>query len=100
MSDNAIGYKRMVDVSEAVSYLEALAQSIRDGRIVVAHGEKTLDLEPPSAVVLEIEAKQKKDKTKFAFEIAWKHEAEKDAGEPFKISSGAESDAAESLPEE
>jgi amphi-Trp domain-containing protein len=91
MSDKQIGYKRMVDIREAIAYLEALARSFQDGRILVEHGDKTLDLEPPSVVVLEIEAKQKKDKTKFGFEIAWKHTAEKDGAEPLKISSGAES---------
>ncbi len=59
MGEKSIGYKRMVDVHEAVSYLEALAWSFRDGRIVVAHGGKTLGMEPPPVVVLEIETKQK-----------------------------------------
>ena len=90
MGEKEIGYKRMVDTREAISYLEALARSFQDGRIVVEHGEKALDLEPPSVVVLEIEAKQKKDKTKFGFEIAWKHTSDNDGGEPLKISSGAD----------
>jgi amphi-Trp domain-containing protein len=88
MGDKEIGYKRMVDISEAVEYLEALARSFSEGRIVVDHGGRTLDLAPPSVVVLEIEAKQKKDKTKFAFEIVWKNEECKGGGEPLKITSG------------
>ena len=60
MGENEIGYKRMVNDREAVSYLKALVQRFQDGRIVVAHGEKALDLEPPSVVLLEIEAKQKR----------------------------------------
>ena len=50
MGEKSIGYKRMVDVHEAVSYLEALAWSFHDGRIVVAHGGKTLGMEPPRGV--------------------------------------------------
>jgi amphi-Trp domain-containing protein len=90
MGDKGIAYKRMVDIQDAVSYLEALAQSFRDGRIQVEHGDKKLGLEPPSVVVLEIEAKQKKDKTKFGFEIAWKHTSDGGEGDPLKISSGAD----------
>ena len=89
MGEKSIGFKRMVGIHEAVSYLEALAKGFRDGRIVVEHGGKTLDMEPPSVVVLEIEAKQKKDKNKFGFEIAWKNDAEQEGGEPLRISSGS-----------
>ncbi len=80
--------KRMIDIREAISYRQALAPRFQDGRIVVEHGEKALDFEPPSVVVLEIEAKQKKDVTKFGFEIAWKHTSDNNGGEPLKISSG------------
>ena len=99
MGDNKIGYKRMVDINEAVSYLEALAQSLRDGRIVVQHGEKALELTPPTVVGLEIEAKQKKDKTKFGFEIAWKYTADQDGSEPFGISSQVDAGSSEPSPE-
>ncbi len=58
MSEKVIGYKQMVDIGEAVAYLEVLARGFQDGRIVVARGEKTLELALPSVVVLEIEAKQ------------------------------------------
>ena len=99
MGDNKIGYKRMVDINEAVSYLEALAQSLRDGRIVVQHGEKALELTPPTVVGLEIEAKQKKEKTKFGFELAWKYTADQDGGEPLEISSQVDSRSSEPSPE-
>ena len=92
MGDKGISYKRMVDIQDAVSYLEALAQSFRDGRIQVEHGDKKLGLEPPSVVVLEIEAKQKKDKTKFGFEITWKHSGGGEDGGPLTISSGSGED--------
>ncbi len=62
--------KRMIDIREAISYREALAPRFQGGRIVVEHGGNALDLEPPSVVILEIEAKPKKEKTKFGFEIA------------------------------
>ena len=99
MGDNKIGYKRMVDINEAVSYLEALAQSLRDGRILVQHGEKALELTPPTVVGLEIEAKQKKDKTKFGFELAWKYTADQDGGEALEITSAAAADGGELPPE-
>ncbi len=51
-----MGCKRTIVFHEAISYLEALSRLFQDGRIVVAHGEKALDLPLPSVVVLEIEA--------------------------------------------
>jgi amphi-Trp domain-containing protein len=90
MSKQEISYKRLADKQEVISYLQALAQSFEDGRIVVAHGEKAVDLAPPSVVTLEIEAKQKKDKTKFGFEIIWKHTSDSNEWEPLKITSGAD----------
>ncbi len=97
MSEKAIGYKQMVDIGEAVAYLEALARGFQDGRIVVTRGAKTPELVPPSVVVLEIEAKQKKDKTKFGFEVTWKKASKKDGEEALRISPGSEKDP-EDLP--
>jgi amphi-Trp domain-containing protein len=88
MGEKTVSFKRMVDIHEAIAFLEALAKSFREGRIVVEHGDKSLDMTPPSVVVLEIEAKQKKDKTKFGFEIAWKNDANPEGAEALKISSG------------
>lgn len=93
MSDNTIAFKRTVDREEAAAYLEALAKSMRGGEILVEHGDRALNLAPPSAVALEIEAKQKKDKVKFSFEIAWKHLTEGAEGASLKISSPAEAPA-------
>ena len=68
--------------------MEALTKRYRDGRIVVVHGGKTPDIKTPSMVVLEIKAKQKKDKTQFGFETARKNDPEQESGDPLKISSG------------
>jgi amphi-Trp domain-containing protein len=81
-------------MQEVISYLQALAQSLQDGRIVVSHGEKAMDLAPPSFLTLEIEAKQKKDKTKFGFEIAWRKTDDGDEGQALKITSGSDEDQA------
>lgn len=99
MGDNKVDYKRMVDISEAVAYLEALTRSLQEGRIVVQHGEKALELCPPSVVALEIEAKQKKDKNKFGFEIAWKNSTGQESGAPLNILSDADAGPDGSPPE-
>jgi amphi-Trp domain-containing protein len=93
MGEKKISYERMVDINEAVAYLESLAQSLRDGHIVAVHGEKTLALDPPSVVKLEIGAKQKKNKSKFGFEIAWKPVPEGETTETLIISSESETSA-------
>jgi amphi-Trp domain-containing protein len=98
MSENDVSFKRLVEISEAVSYLEALAMSLRTGRIVVEHGETALDLDPPPVVTLEIEAKQRKDKAKFGFEIKWKNTPNKDSDKSLTISSGSKSDSGDLPP--
>jgi amphi-Trp domain-containing protein len=97
-SDKKIGYKRMIETSEVVTYLEALARSFRIGRLAVEHGEKAVNLEIPPAVVLEIEAKQKKDKAKLEIEISWKHALDEDGAKAISISSESPSDDEEPPP--
>jgi amphi-Trp domain-containing protein len=94
-SDKKIGYKRMIETKEVVTYLEALARSLRMGRLAVEHGEKVLDLDIPPAVVLEIEAKQKKDKAKLEIEISWKYAQDEDGAEAITISAESPSDVDE-----
>lgn len=60
MSKDKIELKRRVESKDVLSYLQALVDSFKKGRIVVEQGEQSVILNPPSVVTLEIEAKQKK----------------------------------------
>jgi amphi-Trp domain-containing protein len=87
MSSNSVELKRKVELWEVVNYLEDLAASFKAGKIVVEKGDKVVSLNPPKIVNLEIEAKHKKEKEKFSFEISWKAGASEEEDDDFKISS-------------
>ena len=95
MGKNNIELKRTVDINEVISYLEALVDSFKKGRIVVAQGGKSLEFNPPGVLTLEIEAKQKKEKGKFAFELSWKTPEPEQDPQDIRISSVPPTAAAE-----
>lgn len=64
--------EQYVETKEAIKYLEDLVKGLKSGSIVVQHGEESVTLTPPDMIELELEAKQKKDKSKFVLELSWK----------------------------
>lgn len=64
--------EQYVETKEAIKYLEDLVKGLKSGTIVIQHGEESVTLTPPDMVELELEAKQKKDKSKFVLELSWK----------------------------
>ena len=90
MSKKAIEYEAIMSVGDLACYLEALLASLKEGRIVVERTGEYVVLEAGEKVKVEIEAKQKKGKSKFSLELAWKEEMkEATAAGDFKISSVA-----------
>jgi amphi-Trp domain-containing protein len=87
MSDNSIELRKVIEIRNAVEYLEALVAGLKAGNIVVEQGERKLTLSPPPIVELQIEAKQKKAKGKFVMELQWKSGAVEDVEESMQISS-------------
>lgn len=67
---------------ELITYLEALVNGLRDGRVYLQHGDQVVDLCPSHSVTLEIEAKQKKDKDKVSIEMSWRRSAIRDGQTP------------------
>jgi amphi-Trp domain-containing protein len=59
-----------VEPHAAAAYLEALARGLRDGRILIESGDKSLSLETASEISLELEAETNPDKAKSSVEIA------------------------------
>lgn len=64
--------EQYVETKEAIKYLEDLVKGLKSGTIVIQHGEESVTLTPPDMIELEVEAKQKKDKSKFVLELSWK----------------------------
>lgn len=67
---------------ELVSYLEALVNGLREGRVYLQQGEQSVDLCPSQSVTLEIEAKQKKDKDKISIEMSWRRNPVREGRSP------------------
>lgn len=67
-----VSLKQYVETKEAVRYLEELVKGLKAGCIEVRQGDESLVLTAPDMLELEMEAKQKKDKSKFVLELSWK----------------------------
>ncbi|MES9995695.1 amphi-Trp domain-containing protein [Desulfovibrio aminophilus] len=67
-----VSIDQYVEVKQVVAYLEDLVRGLKAGSIMVQHGEESVVLTPPDMVEMEVEAKQKKDKSKFALELSWR----------------------------
>ncbi|SOB60176.1 conserved protein of unknown function [Pseudodesulfovibrio profundus] len=72
MEKKKISMKKEMACEDVIKHLETLLSELKDGRIVVKNEEETLILAPAETVSMEIEAKVKKDKRKFALKLKWK----------------------------
>ncbi|MBU0481307.1 MAG: amphi-Trp domain-containing protein [Proteobacteria bacterium] len=73
METNKVSLKQLMEIKEAVKYLEDLIKSINDGKIVVQQGDDYVDLQTPKTINVKVEAKSKKDKSKFSIELSWRN---------------------------
>lgn len=70
--------KRTIEIEESMSreqaadFFRMLANGLQSGSIELKSGEETLTLSPTDMISVEIEAKQKKDKSKFSMEMSWR----------------------------
>ena len=87
MEKQKIEVKRFVSYEEAVGYLEDLVKCFKERKIIVQQGDQSLTLLPAESVELEVEAKQKKDKSKVSLEISWVGGPAEEEGDVLTISS-------------
>jgi amphi-Trp domain-containing protein len=55
----------------AADYLEALARGLRDGRVLIESGDRSISLDVGTSVELEFEAKTSPEKGKSSIELAF-----------------------------
>jgi amphi-Trp domain-containing protein len=96
MEKDKIEFKALMDPAAAADYLTALAKGFKAGRIVVEKDGERLELcpEPGTRAEVEVAARIKKDKAKFALELSWRlplEEAESPAA--LRISAGTDAAA-------
>jgi amphi-Trp domain-containing protein len=66
-----IHFEREMRTAEVINYLELVIKSLKEGKIVIEHGDVAISLTPAEVIEVEIEAKQKKRKAKLSLEISW-----------------------------
>lgn len=71
MEKEKIGVKMTLSYQEAVAYMEALLDSLKSRKIVVQADDDFVTLTPAENVNIKVEAKVKKGKHKFGFELNW-----------------------------
>lgn len=72
MKDKKMKVEGVMELSQAITYLENVLDSLKQGQLVLEAGQESLVLSPPSIVDFEMEVARKKDKEKFQVEISWK----------------------------
>lgn len=95
MSKQKVSVSMELAYSEALSYMKALVKGMESGRINVESGEESVTLVPSERIAIKVEAKVKKDKQKFAFELSWA-----DHSEPTLIISDSKPETAGEAPKE
>ncbi|MBF0551318.1 MAG: amphi-Trp domain-containing protein [Deltaproteobacteria bacterium] len=86
MDKPKIELKNSMGRSEVIAYLEGLVEGFKAGKIVLEQGAQVLEMTVPEVVQVEVEARQKKDKAKFALELTWYQIADTDECDFVKIS--------------
>lgn len=71
MEKKKISTSQTLELKDAVTYLNDLLAAFKKGVITVSKGDEDLVLTPCAPVFLEIEAKKKKHKESFSFELSW-----------------------------
>jgi amphi-Trp domain-containing protein len=66
----SLEFSGTVEPHAAAAYLEALARGLRDGRILIESGDKSLSLEVSSDVSLEFEAETNLEKGKSSVDLS------------------------------
>ena len=89
MDKKKVSLKGRFDQNMAVSYLEDLVRSFKEGTVCVQHGAEFVSLKPSDSVEFEIEANQKKGKEELNLQLSWKipQEEGQEENQEFKISS-------------
>lgn len=87
MSKKEVGFEGTLEIEKAAEYLEQLAKSMREGKVVVEKGDDFIVLNPAEVVEIEAEAAEKKGVEKFSLKLKWKSKSESGEEPDLKISS-------------
>jgi amphi-Trp domain-containing protein len=60
-----------MDLNRAVDYLQAVVNSLRQGKLLVQHADDTITLAPVADVAFQVKARQKGNKESVSLKISW-----------------------------
>jgi amphi-Trp domain-containing protein len=72
MAENEINVESMLELPQAVAYLEDIVRSLKEGHVYVEHGDNKLEMTPEPNVKVGLKAKQKRDKQSISLKISWR----------------------------
>ncbi|WP_028574579.1 amphi-Trp domain-containing protein [Desulfonatronovibrio hydrogenovorans] len=91
MSKNEIKLKGVVEKETAISHLEDILETMKQGRINIQSSKDTVTITPGPFMAMEIKAKSGKGKEKIEIELSWRSDKEI-KGEPFEITITSDGD--------
>jgi amphi-Trp domain-containing protein len=71
MDSREIEVKSDMELKRAVSYLQDIVNTLKEGRICVEHAEQAVTLNPPATVSIELKARKKPSKESVSLKISW-----------------------------
>jgi amphi-Trp domain-containing protein len=92
MSKKELGLKQTMPLEQAASYLASFAESLRSGKVLIEQEDQSIEMNPGSEALVEVKAKQKKDRQKFSLTVTWSINDEK-ASADLQIAPGGEQEA-------
>jgi len=72
METNEIEVKRDMEVSKAIDSLQAVINSLREGRVHVEHAGESVTLKPAQHVGIQLKARRKEDKESVSVKLSWR----------------------------
>jgi amphi-Trp domain-containing protein len=101
MKKNEVAIKYKLETDAVAVMLSDLANSFKEGKVVIQKGASFVTLRPAGVIEVEIEAVEKKGKQKIEIQLDWEEEILLDAAEArIKISAADPILDVASLPEE
>lgn len=82
MKEGRIRHQERMKREDLVIYLENIANSIRQGKVVIEREDQFVSFDMPGMVKMELSVKTKKEKGELSLELSWKQEAETQPAAP------------------
>ena len=72
--EREFSHESFQDRDSIVKYLEALRESLQQGRLLLTCNGERFALELPSLVKFDVQAKQKRNRAQLVLKMSWKHQ--------------------------